>query len=202
MGLWESTYRGRGGEANSLLLKADSTLDRYYVRAFDFHYSTFGDSLLLQPIIADSFLPPGATVAPVFTSSYVVQGDTLVHADSLRTEWLVRVGPPPDDPASIVGTWKSVRSTTATNLSGYQRFRPDSVLEVRLPVSVKHGTYRLGTDSLTMFVDTDTSRCGLTWLGDTLTLSRTFTNGKFSFGYLRGGKDVWYPLPDTGLAAP
>jgi hypothetical protein len=206
VGHWESTYRGRGGEANGFVLRADSTMDRYKFRAFEFRFSTEGDSLRMVPILPDSFLPAGATTPPVYTNHYSVVGDTLIRSDTNYTEWLVREGPPAGDATSLLGTWKVVRSTgdktTGGTTTGYERFRPDSVLQVRIPVDVTPGTYRLMTDpedtlkpdSLVFFFNDDTSRCVLSWRGDTLALSRTFTNGTFTFDYVRAGQDAWYRL--------
>jgi hypothetical protein len=76
---------------------------------------------------------------------------------------------------------------------GFMRFRPDSVVEMRLPVSSKQGVYRLTGDSLVFFMPGgDTSRCAMSLRGDTLELTRTFTNGTFTFRYLRAGKEAWY----------
>jgi hypothetical protein len=43
-----------------------------------------------------------------------------------------------------------------------------------------------------LYFSDDTSRCVLSFSADTLVLTRTFTNGTFSFGYLRKGDASWY----------
>lgn len=196
-GMWESTYRGRGGEANSFVLHGDSLVDRYFMKAFDFRFTTFGDSLRIQPIVPDSFLPAGDTAAPIVVVHYSVKADTLIRTEAHRTEWLVREGPPPGNPYAIIGTWKAVRSTDAFTLEAYHRYRPDSVLEVRLPVSVKHGVYKIRPDSLTFyFSDGDTTPCALTLRGDSLDLTHTFTNGTFTYDYVRINPGPWYRLEE------
>lgn len=196
VGLWESTFRGRGGEANSLVINADSIVNRYYFRAYDFRFSDYGDSLRLEPIVPDSLWPAGDTAPPVFVVSYEIVGDTLIRTETNGKEWLLREGPPPARPNSIEGTWKTVRSTLALAAVGYHRYRPDSVLEVRLPVSTKAGVYKRHADSLTFTFPDDTSRCVLALRADTMDLTRTFTNGTFTFGYRRAGDTAWYRLDE------
>jgi hypothetical protein len=196
-GLWESTYRGPNGEANSIVMNSDSVVDRYFLKALDYRFSTFGDSLSIQPLVPDSLLPAGDTVAPVFKLHYAVEGDTLIRTGGHRTEWLARVGPPPGNPYAIVGTWKIVRSTDVLTVNGFQRYRPDFVLEVRLPVSVKHGVYEIQGDSLWLtFNDGESSRCAMSLHGDSLALTRTYVNGPFTFEYVRRSTDLWYPLEE------
>lgn len=191
-GLWESTYRGRGGEANSLVMSGDSLIQRVYLKAFDFRYSAWGDSLRLELLIPDSLWPPGATAAPSLVLQYTIRGDTLVRNEPHRTEWLVRRGDEAGDPHSLVGTWKVVRSTDAVLVPSLQRFRPDSMLQVRMPVSTMSGVYRAQPDSIVFLLETDTSRCALSLRGDTLDVTRTFTNGTFTFTYLRASPELWY----------
>ena len=199
LGHWESLYRGRGGEANGLVIKADSTVERLTFYAFDFHYSVAGDTLRLIPILPDSFLPVGATEPPVFTNLFKITGDTLVRSDSGLTEWLVREGKPEAGPESIVGIWRVARSSAANMTIGFARFTADSLLQVRKPADVRPGRYVAKIndqdtlpDSLTFYFPDDTSRCELTWKGDTLQFARTFVNGLFTFGYLRQGDARWY----------
>lgn len=202
LGHWESLYRGRGGEANGLVIKADSTVDRLKFRAFDFHYSVSGDTLRLIPILPDSFLPVGATEPPVFTNTFHITGDTLVRTDSGVTEWLVRDGQPEAGAESIVGVWRVARSSSANLVIGFARFGADSLLQVRKPHEIKSGRYvpnlHVGEggalDSMTFYFPDDTSRCLLTWSADTLQFSRTFTNGTFTFGYVRQGDARWYRM--------
>jgi hypothetical protein len=197
VGLWESTYRGRGGEANSIVLHPDSLVDRYFLKAHDFHFSVFSESLRVQAIVPDSFLRAGDTIAPQMTLSYSVRGDTLVRSALGGSEWFLREDSLVADPTSILGSWKLVRSTQAFTLHSYHRYRADSVLEVRLPVSVKHGVYKLEDDSLFFFFhDAESSRCALSLAADTLELTRTFTNGTFTFGYLRSAPEPWYRLEE------
>jgi hypothetical protein len=196
VGLWESTFRGRGGESNSLVMNADSIVNRYYFKAFDFHFSDYGDSLRLEPIVPDSLLPAGDTAPPVFVIPYEIVGDTLVRTETNGREWLLREGPSPAGPNSIEGTWKTVRSTLALTAVGYHRYRSDSVLQIRLPVSTKSGVYKRHADSLTFTFPDDTSRCVLALRADTMNLTRTFTNGTFTFGYRRAGDTAWYRLDE------
>jgi len=196
-GLWESTYRGRNGEANSIVMNADSVVGRYFLKALDYRFSTLGDSLSIQPLVPDSFLPAGDTAAPVFTMHYAIEGDTLIRTAGHRTEWLARVGPPPANPYALIGIWKTVRSTDVLTINGFQRYRPDSVLEVRLPVSVKHGVYELQSDSLWLtFADGESSRCAIALHGDSMALTRTYNNGTFTYEYVRSSADLWYPLEE------
>jgi hypothetical protein len=95
-----------------------------------------------------------------------------------------------------------VRSTAPNIAYGFERFGADSVLQVRTPHEIKLGRYvprvdyadTLSPDSMTFYFTDDTSRCQLTWSADTLFLTRTFTNGTFSFGYLRSGDARWYRM--------
>lgn len=200
VGHWESLYRGRGGESNGLVIRADSTVDRLNYWAFDFHYRVEGDSLRLMTRGIPTPFTPWDTVPRVFTNHVSFSGDTLVRADSQKSEWLVREGEPVSGAPPIQGTWRVVRSSVEGEDLGFERFLADSVLQVRVPANTKTGSYRaqfdpvdtLRPDSLTMYFPDDTSRCVLTWKADTLVLTRTFTNGEFSFGYVRAGDSAWY----------
>ncbi len=203
LGHWESVYRGRGGEANGLVIKADSTVDRLKFRAFDFHYSVSGDTLRLVPILPDSFLPVGATEPPVYVNHFEITGDTLMRSDSTLTEWLVREGTPDaGDAGGLVGVWRVARTTAPSITYGFARFGADSVLQVRKPHEIKIGRYvaqvdfvdTLRPDSITFYFPDDTSRCVLTFGADSLFLTRTFTNGTFTFGYVRAGEARWYRM--------
>jgi len=115
-----------------------------------------------------------------------------VRNEPHRTEWLVRKGEAQGDPQSLVGTWVVVRSTDAVNISTYQRFLPDSSLQVRRLASTISGIYRTTLDSIVFLTDQDTSRCALSLRADTMDVTRTFTNGTFTFTYLRAAPQLWY----------
>lgn len=191
-GLWESTYRGIGGQANSLVLSGDSLLQRVYLLAFDFRFSAWGDSLKLERLIRDSLGRLVDTAAPTLVLRYEVRGDTLIRDEPHRVEYLVRKGQAPGDPQSLIGTWVVVRSTDSANVNALARFLPDSTLQVRLKVSAASGIYRTTRDSIVFLVEADTGRCAFSLRADTLAVTRTFTNGTFTFTYLRGGPDLWY----------
>lgn len=202
LGHWESIYRGRGGEANGLVLRADSSMDRLTYRAFDFRYTVEGDSIRMVAMLPDSLWPRGDTVPPVFVNHFAIAGDTLVEADLLHKEWLVRESRPEPGQSPLVGTWRTFRSNAAESDLGFAKFRADSVLQIRIPAGVTTGEYVVHTDaadtlrpdSMYMYMPNDTSRCVLSWRADTLVLSRTFTNGTFYFLYLRAGDSSWYRL--------
>lgn len=202
LGHWESLYRGRGGESNGLVIRADSTMDRLSLRAFDFRYSVVGDSLRMVAMIPDSLWLPGDTAPPVFYSRFSLSGDTLMQWDEFRTEWLVREGGWESPGSPLVGTWRTVRSTVPNVDLGFARFRADSVMQVRVPAAVVTGTYSVQADfvdtllpdSICFYFPDDTSRCVLSWRVDTLVLTRTFTNGTFSFEYLHAGDTSWYRI--------
>jgi hypothetical protein len=196
VGLWESVWRGPGGAANSFELDADSGVTRYYMKAFDFTYELAGDTLYMEPILPDS-LKPHPDSAVRLAVHWEIVGDTLIRTQPGHTEWLARTGPAPANPQSIVGEWQAIRSTETITFNGYQRYREDGVLEVRLPMSVKSGIYRLTSDSLVFYLTgDDTTKCTYLFRGDTLDIASTFVNGTFTYSYLKSSPKAWYELEE------
>ena len=199
VGFWEYAKRGPGGESNSFSMGPDSMITRFFVHCSDFRYRLEGDSIKTEPIVPASLQQDTleiATVAVHFALLY----DTLVRTETTgRTEWLARVGVPPQGANSIVGAWKTFRSTDALTVHWYQRYHADGLLEMRLPMSKKSGIYKLTEESIVMILGEerdDTMQCQLAVRGDTLDFSIHTANGVFTYEYVHRGEVAWYTLED------
>jgi len=143
-GLWETEQVSRGGIGHTIEFKSDGSFVEAFTVIVDFHYRIENGRLIVSEEKASSDKDVKNSREIVFDGDALILKGKDPNCSTVRME---RLGKKTSDKASVIGAWRYRHYTGGI---AYERYRPDGVVNFRLPMSSSPGCYSVDGGQITL----------------------------------------------------
>jgi hypothetical protein len=161
IGTWEDQVRSADGIGLTFLFAPERTVTMVFGAMVDGKYKLEGDQFTI--------IGTGGNRPVTQTVFLTNAGDTAIFSYGTASDKLVRMGPGTQGD-SIIGKWRYIHYT---GVPGYNEYRADGRMRLRVPIRVVKGSYSVRGNTLIMrtsLAPNEDRKAPLTLRGDTLTI--------------------------------